>query len=149
MDKAFKRRKAAGHCRRCSSPPSPGYATCDKHRHMDLHSKRLREYGIGNEEAAGMLAAQGGRCASCSSAHPGGSRQKRSWAVDHDHSTGKVRGVLCYSSNMGIGLLFDSPEILRSALRYLERASPEQNHLPLGGGRGLTPSASAPSRRAS
>lgn len=40
--------------------------------------------------------------------------------VDHDHETGKVRGVLCHSCNAGIGLLGDSVPILREAIRYLE-----------------------------
>jgi hypothetical protein len=39
--------------------------------------------------------------------------------VDHEHSTGKVRGVLCGRCNKGIGLFDDSPKLLRAAARYL------------------------------
>lgn len=41
-------------------------------------------------------------------------------AVDHCHVTGKIRGVLCYNCNMGLGYFKEDIEILQSALRYLE-----------------------------
>jgi len=43
-------------------------------------------------------------------------------AVDHCHDTGKVRGLLCRKCNSGIGLLKDSPKLLKRALIYLEEA---------------------------
>jgi len=41
--------------------------------------------------------------------------------IDHDHNTGKVRGILCVSCNTGIGLLKDSPEVLVSAAEYIRK----------------------------
>jgi len=41
--------------------------------------------------------------------------------VDHDHKTKKVRGLLCFGCNTGIGCLRDNPSRLRSAADYLER----------------------------
>lgn len=41
--------------------------------------------------------------------------------VDHDHSTGDVRGILCGHCNKALGLLKDSPEALRRAIAYLEK----------------------------
>ncbi len=44
---------------------------------------------------------------------------KKAHAVDHCHVTGKIRGILCYSCNVGLGCFKDSDELLRSALRYI------------------------------
>lgn len=43
--------------------------------------------------------------------------------LDHDHRTGKVRGVLCHLCNSGIGMFHDSPESLTSAADYVKRKS--------------------------
>ena len=47
----------------------------------------------------------------------------KSLAIDHDHTTGLVRGYLCNNCNRGIGLLKDDPNVLRNAIEYLERDS--------------------------
>ncbi len=78
--------------------------------------KRL--YGITLDTYNQMLDAQAGRCAIC-----GSTLSSRSLDVDHDHDTGKVRGLLCQSCNHGIGHFGDSPEILREAVAYLEGQS--------------------------
>lgn len=49
------------------------------------------------------------------------SKRKRSLCLDHDHKTGKLRGVLCDRCNRGIGLLKDDIRILKSAISYLEK----------------------------
>ncbi len=43
--------------------------------------------------------------------------------VDHDHTTGEVRGLLCHNCNRAIGLLREDPERLRRAIEYLEGAT--------------------------
>lgn len=45
----------------------------------------------------------------------------RTLAVDHDHETGCLRGLLCEGCNRGIGLLRDDPDLLRRAADYIER----------------------------
>lgn len=75
-----------------------------------------RKYGITLAEYDQMLEEQHGVCAICGGADPSGRRL----AVDHDHETGKVRGLLCTSCNTRLGFL----EIHRAAIRqYLSRAS--------------------------
>ena len=83
---------------------------------------RRAKFGITPEQYDAMLKEQGGVCAICREPETGRNRAGAvSLAVDHDHETGLVRGLLCNTCNRGIGLLKDRPDILRSALQYLER----------------------------
>ena len=92
------------------------------------HNKRMKEnkdrlyggerdfllklrYGIDEVGVQALLEAQGGVCAICGAEAP--------THVDHDHATGRIRGVLCFSCNRGLGMVEDDVEVLRSALRYL------------------------------
>lgn len=63
-----------------------------------------------------MLESQGGVCAICGT-KPG----KRHLCVDHDHGTGSVRALLCYTCNTGIGGLKDDPAVIMKAYDYLKR----------------------------
>jgi hypothetical protein len=63
-----------------------------------------------------MLKAQGGQCAICREPP----NPKISLHVDHDHRTGRVRGLLCFTCNNGLGQLQDSPVLLRKAAAYVE-----------------------------
>jgi hypothetical protein len=76
-----------------------------------------KKYGISIEQYDQMLADQDHRCALClSSEHDArGGRL----AVDHDHATGVVRGLLCGPCNTGLGKLGDSVDGLRRAIAYL------------------------------
>ncbi len=85
-----------------------------KRLNADLKCK----YGITLDEYQRMLAAQGGVCAICKGTCP----RKNRLAVDHDHSTGEVRGLLCDPCNSAIGIMEDSPERLRAAADYIEAA---------------------------
>lgn len=83
------------------------------------------KYGITPEEFDAILDEQGGRCAICRTDDPGVHTRTKGrrgqFAVDHDHATGKRRGLLCLECNSGIGKLGDSIERLEAALRYLKR----------------------------
>lgn len=63
-----------------------------------------------------MLDGQNGVCAICQQVDKSG----RSLAIDHDHQTGFVRGLLCGSCNRGLGLFGDSPQRLLVASNYLQ-----------------------------
>lgn len=43
--------------------------------------------------------------------------------IDHSHSSGDVRGVLCHGCNIGLGNFRDDPDLLRKAIRYLAKAN--------------------------
>ena len=77
----------------------------------------LRKYGLSKEVWETILQKQGGKCAICRTATAGG---RGTWHVDHDHKTGKVRGLLCNRCNTGIGSLRDDPTILQAAIVYLK-----------------------------
>ena len=86
-------------------------------RRRNNHLKSI--YGIDELEYRRMYERQRGVCAICK--HPE-SIEGRSLCVDHSHVTGDVRGLLCSNCNRGIGLLKDSPELLRNAFHYLTGA---------------------------
>ena len=70
---------------------------------------RLQRYGVSEPIWNSMLASQGGNCAIC---------EKTPTVVDHDHKTGLVRGLLCYSCNLKLSGIDDS-EWLKKARSYL------------------------------
>lgn len=89
--------------------------TCHAKRSRDWKEIDLkRKYDMGNDDYQSFLEAQGGRCAICGEV-PGDT----SLAVDHDHETGKVRGLLCFKCNTALGMLGDSREMLLEAAAYL------------------------------
>ena len=73
-----------------------------------------RKYGLTQNLFEGLVSAQLGHCAIC------GANEDLKLHVDHDHNTKKVRGLLCGKCNKAIGLLNDSPDLLRAAADYLE-----------------------------
>ena len=76
----------------------------------DYHLKR--RYGLNSAEVAAMIEAQRGLCAICLLPDPE--------HVDHDHETGRVRAILCFNCNGGLGQFKDRPDLLRRGADYLE-----------------------------
>lgn len=70
-----------------------------------------RRYGISLEERDRMAAEQGGVCAIC--------REAKTLVVDHCHTSGEVRGLLCNDCNWMLGLAKDNPANLAAAIGYL------------------------------
>lgn len=87
----------------------------EKAKSKNTKTKLKIKYSLNIAEYEKMLAAQGGVCAICGGVNENGSRL----SVDHDHKTGKVRGLLCSKCNSGIGFFRDSISALVSAIRYL------------------------------
>lgn len=82
-------------------------------RAMDAHFKR--KFGISLEERNEMLAKHMA-CAICERTEP----TKRGWCIDHDHKTGRIRGILCAPCNSMIGLARESAHVLERAIIYVE-----------------------------
>lgn len=91
----------------------------ERQRRIDKN-RNLWRYGISVDRYEELLAMQGGRCAICQSADP---RGKGGFHVDHCHTTGTVRGLLCHFCNIGIGNMGDDPDILGRAETYLRGRS--------------------------
>lgn len=82
-------------------------------------------HGITLEQYHQMLEDQDHKCAICQR-YPE-DNPKNPWHVDHDHKTGKIRGILCHACNTALGNFKDDPETLGNALKYLTRFSGEQH----------------------
>lgn len=82
----------------------------------------LNRFGLTLDDYFKMHDAQQGVCASCGRPETDRRNGKIRWlAVDHCHSTGAIRGLLCGNCNNGIGRFRDDPDLLRKAADYLER----------------------------
>lgn len=80
-------------------------------------------YGLSVQDYAKMFNSQNGVCKICKKPETTIIKNARiSLSVDHCHKTGKVRGLLCRHCNNAIGLLWDDPKLLKSALKYLEKS---------------------------
>lgn len=112
------RDKARGQSYRSSHP--------DRVREMGRRRARIRSlqlnFNLSVGEYEAILRKQEGKCALCGFIPSGQDtfRKGKSLAVDHDHITGQVRGLLCDLCNRGIGQLHDDPELLRKAADYVE-----------------------------
>lgn len=87
-------------------------------RKLKVRNRSLKKnYGITLADYEAMLAAQGGVCAICGTNKPGGSRSV--FNVDHCHVSGKVRKLICFACNAGLGCFKDDKATLISVLAYL------------------------------
>jgi hypothetical protein len=106
---AGKKPRIAGYCRACveTARKEVDYA----------HHTKVRRYGLTVADYDALLTEQNGACAICHRP-PIGKRL----AVDHCHTTGKVRGLLCSPCNVSLGQFDDDPRRLLEAAKYLLRA---------------------------
>lgn len=81
-------------------------------------ARQLKRFGLTVDLFEALIAEQKGVCAICQRPCNSGKRL----AVDHCHSTGHIRGLLCLRCNLTIGGMQDDPVLLRAAADYLERA---------------------------
>ena len=100
-------------CRLCEKAYRERPEVKQQRYERDLFNK----YGITIKEYNEMFEEQEGCCKVCNSHQM---NFNTSLAVDHNHKTGEVRGLLCSSCNTALGLLGDNPVVVESALNYLK-----------------------------
>jgi hypothetical protein len=100
----------------------------DKHNAANQRWKINRRMKLCDFDA--MLAAQGGGCAICKITHAARKRSGR-LSIDHCHTTGRVRGLLCHRCNSLLGHAKDNVETLRRAIAYLEVSRGDNSGGPL------------------
>jgi hypothetical protein len=106
-------------CKPCRKTASATHALAVGLKRKGQH---LRLYGVSVEQYAALVEAQDNLCAICELPETMTYQGKvKSLSIDHDHATGKVRGLLCAACNFALGKFKDSPALLRSAANYLER----------------------------
>jgi len=94
------------------------------HKQYDTNPEKMRDhdrkwrYGMEPGQFVQMVREQDGSCAVC--------RKKPATHVDHDHTTGNVRGILCNHCNMALGCMNDDPKRLASAVDYLVQSMRKQ-----------------------
>jgi hypothetical protein len=84
-------------------------------RRREREGHLRRTHGLTLDEYDAMVVGQGGRCRVC------GRCPEKNFHIDHDHVTGRIRGLLCSSCNHAIGLMGESPQRLRRAADYVTR----------------------------
>lgn len=77
------------------------------------HASKASKYGMTNGELTKWMASVPEKCSICSATNL--------LNIDHDHTTGKLRGLLCPNCNSGIGKFKESPDLLYAAIEYLKR----------------------------
>jgi len=110
-------------CKKCTATNNLNRYYAKGGKETQAHRSRkhnLKKYGLSIEQYDKMVEDQQGKCKICKA-----SENIRDFKlfVDHCHSTGNVRGLLCHNCNAGLGHFRDSQDILQAAIRYLNESS--------------------------
>lgn len=96
----------------------------ERHRARQRNDRRRKGlwagYKITLADYAQMFADCGGVCEICKRPTAGRGKKNNNLSVDHNHETGKIRGLLCSNCNTGLGLFADNPDLLIQAINYLK-----------------------------
>lgn len=127
-DQCFKKLKGFL-CKDCNQEYQKKYFTPERNNHYNKKyfltrkdTKLQKRYGITLENYNSLLAKQNNCCAICSISiddHQSLKGSNKHFAVDHCHKSGRIRGLLCYKCNMGLGYFDDDPQKISQAHSYL------------------------------
>jgi hypothetical protein len=110
-----------GRCKKCQCAARKTWAELHpgRQRTIEFNRKLKSRHGVSGDQFWEMHSDQSGLCGACGDAlQPG-----RKTAVDHSHTTGKVRALLCFHCNVALGHVRESPARLHALLTYLEKHS--------------------------
>lgn len=110
-------RVSRGQCKKCDMPVVPSKAVCAKHEMMFRGHYLKKMYNITLAQYQELWEESNGKCWVCGWTWVAG---KRRLSVDHDHKTGLIRGLLCYTCNKGLGVFRDRVDALLGAAAYLQ-----------------------------
>jgi hypothetical protein len=114
-----------GHlCKPCASNRAKKWQSNNPERFF--FNQIRAKYGISKSDYLTMFEQQGNKCAICAEEETAPNTwkkdQPRRLAVDHDHGTGEVRGLLCYRCNTTLGKVEDNIDLLKKMIEYLENS---------------------------
>lgn len=92
------------------------HRNAEKIKEYTVSNRRKLDYGITSEQYDEIFINQNGVCAICGGPPVG---NRKSLSVDHDHTTGKIRGLLCNKCNSALGMIGDSPLHAKALMEYL------------------------------
>lgn len=104
-------------CKECCRERKFKWHQTPSGQRSSANTKLKRRFGITIDDYERMYAEQGGECLCCGASE---SVLGHRLAVDHCHTTGKVRGLLCKGCNVALGHAKENPDILRSLAKYAE-----------------------------
>jgi hypothetical protein len=121
-NKSYPDRGRQSWCKKCMSHYQVSYrpknpATREHLNKIQRKHRLKKDYGLTPQDYETMLKTQSYLCAICAKHH---NAERYGLCVDHDHDTGKIRGLLCRTCNCGIGYLKDDLLLVQNAALYLE-----------------------------
>lgn len=121
----YGRTKSCGCLQRRKGPESPAYKHgiaiqkgTPEHKRYQRECFDRHKYNLEPQHKQALLDAQSNACAICRYEF---GQKMGDMKVDHDHATGKVRGLLCDHCNRGLGFFRDNQDNLKTAISYLAR----------------------------
>ena len=113
--KYYQEKSGRKRCANCQRERMKKYYATPAYKQRHRESDRFRRRGCTEEEYTKRLIEQNEECAIC------GKKLGQKLRIDHNHTTGKLRGLLCDNCNWGLGNFKDNTELLKNAILYLEK----------------------------
>ena len=113
-----KGRSSRSKCKPCESARVAAYwkSLPKDEQYRRKRNNVLKPYNLTQKQFDGFMLVQGNACAICNKPFESLTQAH----IDHNHTTGKVRGLLCENCNRGLGLFYDNEYNLKTALLYLQ-----------------------------